>query len=154
MAQRVPIDACYRSEYLGASATVGGLCRAAECQSVEQPQMTGSSYLTLCLAFILPLTPAAAQRPGAAQSTYVYKPDGTRHCETSPGITLDSMAQELIRSGVPVQTRRKSHDGREGIALCGNPTGSINVYEIGESDIPRALELGFQRLDRSRLDPR
>jgi hypothetical protein len=46
-------------------------------------------------------------------------------------------------------SRRKSYDGREGIALCGDPSGSINVYEIGKSDLSKALELGFKRLDKA-----
>ena len=115
--------------------------------------MTRSISLALCLGLVWLLAPATAQQSGAADTAYVYKPDDTRHCDTSPGIPLDSMAQELIRSGIAVYTRRKSHDGREGVALCGKPTGSINVYEIAESDLARALELGFQHLDQSWFDP-
>ena len=116
--------------------------------------MMRSLYLELCLVLGFLLTPAAARLPDAPETAYVYKLDATRHCDTSPGISLDSMAEELIRSGIPVHTRRKSYDRREGVAVCGNPTGSINVYEIAESDLPKALELGFQRLDRSWFDPR
>jgi hypothetical protein len=116
--------------------------------------MTRSLYLAPCLALLLLLAPAAAQQPVGIQAAYVYKPDGTRHCDASPEVSLDSMAEELIRSGIPVHMRRKSHDGREGVAVCGNPTGSINVYEIGESDVPKALELGFRHLDRSWFNPR
>ena len=64
------------------------------------------------------------------------------------------MAQVLIRSGIHVYTQRKSHDGREGIAACNNPTGSINVYEIAKSDLQKALQLGFKRLDPSWFAPR
>jgi len=116
--------------------------------------MTRSLYLALLLALVALPAPAAAQQPDASETAYVYKPDGTRQCDASPGISLDVMAQELIGSGIPVHMRRKSYDGREGIAVCGNPTGSINVYEIAESDLPKALELGFQRLDGSWFDPR
>ena len=114
--------------------------------------MTRTLNLALCLTLTLLVAPAAAQQPGAAQMAYVYKPDGTRHCETSPEIPLDAMARELDRSGIHVYAHRKSYDGREGVALCGNPTGSVNVYEIAESDLPKALELGFHRFDRSWFD--
>jgi hypothetical protein len=111
--------------------------------------------LVLVVSGSLWLTPAAlAQQSDKPETAYVYKADGTRHCDTAPGIPLDSMAQQLLHSGIHVYTQRKSHDGREGIAVCANPTGSINVYEIAESDLPRALELGFQRLDPSWLDTR
>lgn len=116
--------------------------------------MTQSLYLAPRLALVLLLAPAAAQGPSPAETAYVYKPDGTLHCDPSPEVTLESMAEELIRSGIRVRTRRKSHDGREGVAVCGNPTGSINVYEIDATDLPKALGLGFQQLDRAWFDPR
>lgn len=116
--------------------------------------MTRSLYLALCLALLVLPAPAVAQQAGTPETAYVYKPDGTRHCDTSPGISPGSMAEELIRSGIPVRMRRKSYDKREGVALCGNATGGINVYEIAESDLPKALELGFRRLDRSWFDSR
>jgi len=114
--------------------------------------MRRSLYLTPALAILLLLAPA--QQSHGVETAYVYKPDGTRHCDKNPGISLAAMAQVLIRSGVHVYTQRKSHDGREGIATCGNPTGSINVYEIAGSDLQKALQLGFQRLDPSWFAPR
>ena len=77
-------------------------------------------------------------------------PDGTLHCDATRGASLDSMAQQLISGGVHVYSQYGSYDGREGIAVCGTPTGSINVFEIAESDLPQALTLGFQRLDPPR----
>jgi hypothetical protein len=110
-----------------------------------------SLYINSALAIFLLLAPA--QQSYGVETAYVYKPDGTRHCEKTPGISLAAMAQVLIRSGIHVYTQRKSHDGREGIATCGNPTGSINVYEIARSDLQKALQLGFQRLDPSWFAP-
>ncbi len=113
-----------------------------------------------CLSLALALTagwlsaPACGQPASEVETAFVYKPDGTQHCETTRGISLDSMAQELIRSGISVYSQRKSYDGREGIALCGGPTGSINAYEIAVSDLLRASQSGFQRLDPSWFDPR
>ena len=110
--------------------------------------------LILLLAIVLLPASAYAQQSGGSETAYVYKPDGTRHCNTAAGVSLDSMAQELVRGGIAVYARRKSHDGREGVAACGNPTGSINVYKIAESDLSKAFELGFQRLDPYWLDSR
>ena len=116
--------------------------------------MKRSLYLALSLVLVLLLAPAWGQQPSEVETAFVYKADGTQHCDTTPATSLDSMAQELIRSGISVYTRRTSHDGREGIAVCGNPTGGINVFEIAKSDLPRAFQLGFQRLDASWFDTR
>jgi hypothetical protein len=115
-------------------------------------KMRRSLYLTPALAICLLLAPA--QQSYAGETAYVYKPDGTLHCDTNPGITLAEMAKVLVRGGIHVYTQRKSYDGREGIAACGNPTGSINVYEIARSDLRKALQMGFQRLDPSWFEPR
>lgn len=101
---------------------------------------------------VLLIVPAWSVRADEVETAFVYKADGTRHCDATPDTSLDSMAEELIRSGIPVHARRKSHDGREGVAVCGEPTGGINVYEIARSDLPRALRLGFRQLDPSRVD--
>jgi len=115
--------------------------------------MKRTLHLSLLLVFVCLLVPAHAGQSGATETAFVYKPDGTRHCNSAPGTSLDSMAQELVGSGIVVLSQRKSYDGREGIALCDNPTGSINVYEIGKSDLSRALELGFKRLDKVSSEP-
>ena len=111
-------------------------------------------HLSLFIFCFCLLVPAHAGQSGATDTTFVYKPDGTRHCNNAPGISLDSMAQELVGSGIVVLSQRKSYDGREGIALCDDPSGSINVYEIGKSNLPKALELGFKRLDKAASESR
>ena len=102
--------------------------------------------LSLSLLIAGLFLPAYAGESGVIETVFVYKPDGSRHCNSAAGISLDSMVQELVGSGIAVYSQRKSHDGREGIALCDRPTGSINVYEIGKSHLPEALNLGFKRL--------
>ena len=111
-------------------------------------------HLSLFLLVAGLLLPAHAGQTGATETALVYKPDGSRHCNSAAGISLDAMAQELVGSGIVVYSQRKSYDGREGIALCDRPTGSINVYEIGISHLSAALELGFKRLLRSSSGPR
>lgn len=88
-----------------------------------------------------------------ANTLFVFKPDGTLQCGKSPGVALDSMAQELRSVGIKVFSSRKGYDGREGIALCGAPTGQINVYEIASSDVSEALGLGFKQLPANWLRP-
>ena len=118
------------------------------------PRVRRSLRLALALAAVSPLGPAVAEEPREVEAAFVYKPDGSLHCETAPGESLDAMAHPLVEGGIAVRSSRKAHDGREGIAVCENPTGSINVYEIDASDLPRASKLGFQRLDPAWLEPR
>jgi len=82
---------------------------------------------------------------------FVYKLDGTKHCEPYAGVSLDSMALELAGAGIEVFSSRKGYDGREGIAICGEPTGQINIYEILSSDLAAALSMGFKQLPENRL---
>jgi hypothetical protein len=116
--------------------------------------MNRSVLLAPSLTIVLLLAPAWAQQSNTVETAYVYKPDGTHHRDADPGVPLAAMAQELIDSGIPVYSRRKAHDGREGIAVCASPTGSINLYEVAESDLPKAFQLGFRRLDPSWLERR
>ena len=81
-----------------------------------------------------------------ANTLFVFKPDGTIHCDKSQGATLDSMEQELESASIKVFSSQKKYDGREGIAVCGASTGQINVYEIASSDVSEALGLGFKQL--------
>jgi hypothetical protein len=101
------------------------------------------------LTFVGFLSQAAVILAGgtsAANTLFVFRPDGTLQCDTSAGVALDSMEQELKSVGVKVLSSRKAYDGREGIALCGAPTGQINVYEIKPSDVSEAFGLGFKQL--------
>ncbi len=82
----------------------------------------------------------------SASTVFVFKLDGTVHCENSTGITLDSMEQKLTSGGIRVFSRRKGYDGREGIAICDAPTGQVNIYEIASSDLSVALKFGFRPL--------
>jgi hypothetical protein len=85
----------------------------------------------------------------AASTLFVFKPDGTIQCDKSPGVALDSMEQELRSVDIKVFSSRKGYDGREGIAVCGAPTGQINVYEIASSDVSEALGLGFNQIPQN-----
>ena len=83
------------------------------------------------------------------RTIFVFKLDGTNHCELFAGVDLDSMKLELTTAGIKVSSRKKSYEGREGIAICGAPTGQINIYEIAFSDLSAALSLGFKQLPKN-----
>ena len=108
----------------------------------------------IMLTFLVSLSYSAAVHAGGnttASTLFVFKPDGTIHCDKSKGVALDSMKQELTSADIKVFSMRKGYDGREGIALCGATTGQINVYEIASSDVPEAVRLGFKKLPENRI---
>ena len=100
--------------------------------------------LIISLGFFIYPVVIHADDISSSSTVFVFKLDGTVHCENSKGITLDSMEQKLTSAGIRVFSRRKGYDGREGIALCGTPTGQVNIYEIASSDLSIALKLGFK----------
>jgi hypothetical protein len=102
--------------------------------------------LATCLGSLAyPLLIHSAGIP-SVHTLFVFKLDGTKHCEPYSGASVDAMALELSGAGVEVFSSRKGYDGREGIAICGEPTGQINIYEIAFSDLSAALGLGFKQL--------
>ena len=84
-----------------------------------------------------------------SSNRFIYKPDGSKHCDSNPGVKLTVMREELSSQKIDVYSMRKGHDGREGIALCDKSTGQINIYEIESSDISTAIELGFKELHKN-----
>ena len=100
---------------------------------------------TLLGVFSYPLMVHSDGNP-SVRTIFVFKLDGTNHCEPCAGLDLDSMELELQAAGIEVFSRRKGYDGREGIAICGAPTGQINIYEIASGDLSAALSLGFKQL--------
>lgn len=75
---------------------------------------------------------------------YVYKPDGSKQCSSVKGASVESMATEL--SSVQIYSEENRFDGKMHAQVCGFPTGRINVYEIGVSDLVKAQNAGFQIL--------
>jgi hypothetical protein len=111
--------------------------------------------VTLILAIFIglltsPLLIHSAGTP-SVRTLFVYKLDGTKHCEPYAGVSLDSMALELAGAGIEVFSSRKGYDGSEGIAICSEPTGQINIYEILSSDLAAALSMGFKQLPENWL---
>ena len=79
-------------------------------------------------------------------SLFVYQPSGAMHCEPNSGIGLSTMGQQLTEAGIKVISMHIGFYGREGVAICGAPSGEINIYEIPASKINTALRISFKRL--------
>lgn len=83
---------------------------------------------------------SAANEPQARLK--VFKPDLAAQCESS-GISLAEMQGELSGSNITVHCAQKGHNGMMQMAVCGAPTGGINIYTIDENKLPQAQALGF-----------
>jgi hypothetical protein len=91
------------------------------------------------------VAPQGEEVPSVATSRKVkiYKYDGSLQCGQGKAADLDNMAKEL--KGITVFSSKKQSDGLMHIQVCGSPTGTANVYEILEADLPRAEKLGFKK---------
>ena len=76
----------------------------------------------------------------------VFKPDGTLQCNQGQKLGLDAMVKELI--GIQIFSSENKHDGLMRIQVCGQPTGTCNVYEILEADLDQAIKFGFKKWNR------
>lgn len=72
----------------------------------------------------------------------VSKPDGTLQCNQGKKISLEDMQKQL--QDIQVFSTENIHDGMMRVQMCGTPTGNHNVYEISESDLDKAISLGFK----------
>jgi len=88
-----------------------------------------------------------AQLPAASfQRITVYKPDGTKQCESIPAIPVEVMQSELENQGIGVYAADHVLDGGFHAQVCGGNTGYINRYSIAQSDLGLAQSLGFRTL--------
>ncbi len=82
---------------------------------------------------------------GDGELMNVQRPDGSRQCRDG-GEPAAAMGARLAEAGIPVHCSEKARDGRARVAVCGAPSGAINVYTIPAVDLNRARELGFDPL--------
>lgn len=78
-----------------------------------------------------------------SQRVYVYKPDGSLQCGQGQKIELNEMKKQLGQ--IETFSAENKHDGLMRVQMCGQPTGTCNVYEIKLSDLDQALKLGFKK---------
>jgi hypothetical protein len=76
----------------------------------------------------------------------VYRDDGSLQCEPGSGPPPAAMAERLGSAGITVHGSGTGHDGLSRAAVCGAPTGRINVFDIDAADLDAALGLGFRPL--------
>ena len=77
-----------------------------------------------------------------AKTTFIYKYDGSLQCGMGESIPLKEMAKQL--DGINIYSQSKKNDGLMHIQVCGSNTGQINVYEIAEADLEKAIKKGFK----------
>lgn len=91
--------------------------------------------------------PAGEVKGSEAKPTghvFVYKGDQSQQCGMQKGVTAEEMQREL--SGITLYSMKKGHDQLMRTAVCGAPTGQINIYEIDAKDLQAAEQRGFTRL--------
>lgn len=81
-----------------------------------------------------------------SQRVFIYKPDGSLQCEQGTKIEPNEMKKQL--GEIEVFSALNKHDGLMRVQMCGQPTGTCNVYEIKGSDLDQALKLGFKKWTR------
>ena len=120
-------------------------CREPRAPELDQTKKVASASATNVAAEDLKKA-AEAATPAASTRVRVYKPDGSRQCETRKrGTALEVMEREL--AGIKVHAHEKRADGLMHIQICGSPTGMINLFEIDSTFLKQAEERGFKRLE-------
>lgn len=84
----------------------------------------------------------AVQMDLSKKKVFVYKYDGSKQCDDTPGADLKEMAAEF--SGVKIFSMNKKSDGQIRVQVCGALTGMANVFEISAKDLSKAEALGFK----------
>jgi hypothetical protein len=93
------------------------------------------------------VSPVNADAPKTASAkdakVRVYKYDGSLQCQSGKGVAVEKMAEDL--KGIAIFSQQKKPDGLMHIQVCGSGTGRANVYEILETDLPKAEKVGFKK---------
>lgn len=116
-------------------------CSTTHCKDQEKKDSTKNS--PNAAAVMSPEISSAVAGVKLMTKVKVFKADGTLQCQQGKKIELTTMSKEL--AGITIYSSENLHDGLMRIQLCGKPTGQNNVYEINESDLPKALSLGFKK---------
>lgn len=76
------------------------------------------------------------------KTVFVSKNDGSLQCGVGQNIPPEEMAKEL--GDIKVYSLANKHDGMMHIQVCGSSTGQVNIFEIAESDLKKAINKGFK----------
>ena len=77
------------------------------------------------------------------QKVYVYKADGSLQCGMGQKMDPSEMKKQL--GAIETFSAENKHDGLMRVQMCGQPTGSCNVFQIRAVDLDQALKLGFKK---------
>ncbi len=99
---------------------------------------------TLILSAALAASGCGASESNA-KSVKVYKSRGAIQC-TSQGTPPEEMSRELVSAGVPVLSYACGTNGRLYPAMCGTSDDKINIFEIPDDKLDKAVALSFQPL--------
>lgn len=77
-------------------------------------------------------------------TVWVGKSDQAKSCEKNRGLEIDQMGAALEANGVKVYAKRKLHDGKMRIQMCGIDKGDMNGFLIAKKDLEKATSQGFQ----------
>mgnify|MGYP000435621488 CR=1 FL=1 len=82
----------------------------------------------------------------AAQTVLVYESKGEKQCMNN-GITMLESKEKLSNKNIEVvDSKCGRRTGVSVMAMCGGPTTSIIIHEIGDADLSKAKELGFENI--------
>ena len=96
-------------------------------------------FLAFAVLIVLPLDHSSY---ASSDTVKVYKSAMSIQCG-SRGIKRDEMEKELTDKGIRVLASCHGSDGLSRLAVCGEATGALNVYQISSSDVQKARALGF-----------
>ena len=80
------------------------------------------------------------------QLTRIFKYDGSLQCQQGKALSVKKMQSELERQNIKIYKAEKANDGMMHPQSCGSTTGNINVYDIQNSDLEKAIKLGYKKL--------
>lgn len=75
---------------------------------------------------------------------WVGKSDEAKSCEKNKGIEIDQMESDLKGAGIVVLNKKKIHDDKMRIQMCGTDKGTLNGYQIDKKYLEKAISLGFK----------
>lgn len=96
-----------------------------------------------------PAPEAQVPVPTAPDQIWVGKSDNAKSCAANPGdrgVELDLMAAQLHDAKIQILAKKKLHDHKMRIQMCGTDKGDLNGFLISRKDLEKAKELGFDPL--------
>jgi hypothetical protein len=79
-------------------------------------------------------------------SIWVGKTDDAKSCGTAKPVTLDQAAADFAATNIQFFQKKKIHDGKMRIQMCGTDKGDMNGFLISKKDLQRAEALGFKAM--------